>query len=72
MRHLYNVYVVYMVKAMINISKETNKVLNVIKAKHDLKNKSEAIDHVAQEYAIKVLHHNLKPEHEETKRKIAF
>lgn len=39
-----------MVQAIINISDKTNRVLNIIKATHSLKTKSEAIDMLAQEY----------------------
>ncbi|MEW6062930.1 MAG: hypothetical protein AB1571_00975 [Nanoarchaeota archaeon] len=39
-----------MVKAIVNISKEANRVLNVIKAQHELKTKSEAINKLAEEY----------------------
>ena len=39
-----------MVQAIINISEDTNRVLNVIKAKHGLKDKSGAIDRLAEEY----------------------
>lgn len=37
-----------MVKAIIDIKKETNRVLNVIKARHGYRTKSEAIDHLAK------------------------
>mgnify|MGYP001578723567 CR=1 FL=1 len=39
-----------MVKAIIDITKEANRIINVIKAKHDLKTKSEAINKLAEEY----------------------
>jgi len=39
-----------MVKAIIDVSRETNRVLNIIKAKAELKTKSQAIDWLASEY----------------------
>lgn len=50
-----------MVKAIINIREETNKILNIIKAKYGLKDKSEAIDKMAEEYGEKVLEVELRP-----------
>lgn len=52
-----------MVQAIINISKETNRILNILKAKYDLKNKSEAIDRMAQEYQQDILEPELRPEY---------
>ena len=46
---------------MINISSHTNRVLNIVKAKFDLKNKSEAIDVMAQEYEEEILEPKLRP-----------
>jgi hypothetical protein len=37
-----------MVKAIIDVSKEANRVLNIIKAEYDLKTKSEAIEKLAE------------------------
>ena len=51
-----------MVSAMIKISKEANQILNIVKAKHNLKDKSEAIDYVAREYGQECLEPELKPE----------
>lgn len=39
-----------MVKAIIDINKETNKVLNILKAEYGLKDKSQAINKMAQEF----------------------
>ena len=52
-----------MVQAIINIDERTNKILNVIKAKYCLKDKSAAIDRMAAEYEEKVLDPELKPEY---------
>jgi hypothetical protein len=51
-----------MVKAIINISNEANMVLNIIKAKHGLRDKSEAINLVAGEYGQELLEPELRPE----------
>ena len=59
-----------MVQAMININEETNRVLNIVKAKHGLKDKSEAIDLVVEEYGENILEPELKPEYVKKLRKI--
>lgn len=51
-----------MVHAMINISKQTNQILNIVKAKHNLKDKSEAIERVVLDYGEDILEPELKPE----------
>ncbi len=50
-----------MVQAIISISDESNNVLNVIKAKYALKDKSAAIDLMAQQYEELVLEPELRP-----------
>jgi len=52
----------YMVNAMINISEHTNRVLNIVKAKFDLKTKSEAIDVMAKEYEADLMEPQLRPD----------
>jgi len=52
-----------MVQAMININEEANRVLNIIKAKYGLKDKSEAINLVVIEYEENVLEPELRPEY---------
>lgn len=59
-----------MVQAMIDISEKSNRVLNIIKAKHGLKDKSEAIDLVVKEYEENVLEPELRPEYVEKLKKI--
>lgn len=51
-----------MVNAMINISDEANQILNIVKARHNLKDKSKAIDFVAKEYGGELLEPELQPE----------
>jgi hypothetical protein len=52
-----------MVQAMINIEERTNHVLNILKAKYDLKDKSQAIDIMAQQYEETLLQPELRPEY---------
>lgn len=59
-----------MVKAIIDISKHTNRVLNIVKAKYDLRNKSKAINIMAEEYEEVVLEPELKPEYVKKASKI--
>jgi len=54
-----------MVQAIINISDHANRVLNIVKAKYGLKDKSEAIDVMAGEYGDIVLEPELRPEYVE-------
>lgn len=57
-----NICDIHMVQAMINISEEANQILNIVKAKHNLKDKSKAIEQVIMEYGTEVLEPMLKPE----------
>lgn len=54
-----------MVQAMINITKHANQVLNIVKAKYGLKDKSEAINVVVAEYEEHFLEPQLRPEYKE-------
>lgn len=58
--YIYGVYV--MVQAMINIDEKTNRILNIIKAKYGLKDKSAAIMHMAAEYEKKIMEPEIRPE----------
>ena len=51
-----------MVQAMIQISNDSNQILNVVKAKYGLKDKSQAIEKVIQEYGSNILEPQLRPE----------
>jgi hypothetical protein len=58
-----------MVKAMIKISEQANQILNIVKARNNLKDKSEAIEYVALSYGEEMLEPKLRPEFiEEMKR----
>jgi len=52
-----------MVQAMVRIKERTNRVLNVLKAKYDLRDKSEAIDIMAEQYEENILEPELRPEY---------
>lgn len=59
-----------MVQAIINISERANRVLNIVKAKYGLKDKSEAINIMAEEYEESILEPELRPEYIEKLEKI--
>ena len=52
-----------MVQAIINIDERTNRILNIIKAKYGLKDKSAVINRMAVEYEKEILEPELKPEY---------
>ena len=52
-----------MVQAIIKISERTNRVLNIVKAKYGLKDKSEAINAMAEEYENDIMEPELRPEY---------
>jgi len=51
-----------MVQAMININEKTNRILNIVKAKFGLKDKSEAINMVVEKYEESFLEPEIRPE----------
>lgn len=59
-----------MVQAIINIEDHTNRVLNIVKAKFGLKDKSEAINRMAKQYEETILERELRPEYIEKAKKI--
>ena len=50
-----------MVKALIDISERANRVFNIVKAQHNLKDKSQAIDFVAGQFEDEFLDLPLRP-----------
>jgi hypothetical protein len=52
-----------MVQAIINIDDHTNRILNIVKAKYGLKDKSSAINLMAAQYEKEILESKLKPEY---------
>ena len=59
-----------MVQAIVKISDRANRVLNIVKAKYGLRDKSEAINVMAEEYEEDIMEPELKPEYIEKIRKI--
>ena len=59
-----------MVKAQIDVDKHTNRILNVVKAKYDLRDKSEAIEIMAEEYEENILEPELRPEFIEKMKRV--
>lgn len=59
-----------MVQAMIRISENTNQILNIVKARFNLKDKSEAIEKVVLDYGEDILEPELRPEFIEKAKKI--
>jgi hypothetical protein len=59
-----------MVQAIIKIEDHTNRILNMVKAKYGLKDKSEAIDLMATQYEEEILEPELKPQYIEKATKI--
>ena len=58
-----------MVQAMIRISKDANQILNIVKAKYGLRDKSEAIEKIVQDYGQDYLEPQLRPEFIENMKK---
>lgn len=59
-----------MVKAIIDIDDHTNRILNVVKAKFGLKDKSQAIEVMAEQYEGEILEPELRPEYIEKAKRI--
>ena len=51
-----------MVQALIKLNNNVNRVLNIVKAKYDLKDKSEAIEFIVNKYIEFVGEPELRPE----------
>ena len=54
--------------AIVKLDEEANKVINIIKAKYGLRDKSEAINKMAEQYEQEVLEPELRPEYAEKLR----
>lgn len=52
-----------MVQAMIEIPKEANHILNIVKARYNLRTKSEAIAKIVIEHGEEILEPELRPEY---------
>ena len=58
-----------MVQAIIELEEHENRVLNIIKGKFGLKNKSEAVNFIIDEYEKELLEPELRPEYIEKMEK---
>jgi len=54
-----------MVQAIVTISDHANRVFNIVKAKYGLKDKSQAIELVAEKYEEEIMEPELRPEYVE-------
>jgi hypothetical protein len=52
-----------MVKAIVDIDEEANRVINILKAQYGLRDKSQAINKLAKEYKEIVLESEFRPEY---------
>ena len=59
-----------MVKAIVEIDERANNVINILKARYGLKDKSQAINEMAKQYKELVLESNVKPEYLSKMKKI--
>ena len=59
-----------MVQAMIEIPEEVNQILNIVKARYNLKTKSEAIAKIVIECGGNILEPELRPEYLEKLKRI--
>ena len=56
--------------AIVKLNDEANRVINILKAKYGLNDKSEAINKMAEVYGQEVLEPELRPEYVEKLKKI--
>lgn len=59
-----------MVKAIVEIDEQANNVINVLKARYGLKDKSQAINEMARQYKKLVLESDIRPEYVTKLKKI--
>ena len=59
-----------MVQSIIDISENEDRILNIVKAKYGLKNKSQAVAMIAKIYEDSFLEPELRPEYVENLKKI--
>jgi len=52
-----------MVKAIVEIDEEANRVINILKAQFGLKDKSQARNEMAKQYKLLVLESEIRPEY---------
>jgi hypothetical protein len=52
-----------MVKAIVEIDEEANRIINVLKAQYGLKDKSQAINEMAKQYKVLILESEVTPQY---------
>ena len=57
--------------AIVKLSDEANRVLNIVKAKYDFSDKSQALNKLIDEYSEQVLEPQLRPEYVKKLQRIA-
>jgi len=57
--------------AIVKLSDEANRVVNIVKAKYDFRDKSQALNRLIEEYEQEILEPGLKPEYVEKIRQIS-
>jgi len=58
-----------MVKAIVDLDDHANRVINIVKAKYGLQDKSEAINTITRQYEEEILEPELRPEFVERLKK---
>lgn len=51
-----------MVRALLEFSEHTNRLLNIVKAKYGLRTKAQAVEKIAEQYEQTILEPSLRPE----------
>ncbi len=59
-----------MVQNIINVNEKEDRILNIVKAQHGFKNKSQAIEFILRVYADSFLEPELRPEYLEKLKKL--
>ena len=59
-----------MVQAIVSLGERQDRVLTIVKGKYGLKNKSQAINFIVEQYEENILEPRLRPEYKEKLKKI--
>lgn len=59
-----------MVKSVIDVNENLDRILNIVKAQHGFKNKSQAVEFILSVYADSFLEPELRPEYVDKLKKI--
>ena len=58
------------ITAIVKLNDEANRVINIVKAKYGLKDKSEALNKMIRQYELELMEPELRPEYVEKLKKI--